>query len=67
MLSVAKQHTGGEGLLFISSASCGGVKFKMDWTSGLQEENFRCKVLTRAIQQTNKEKCRNVKKLKNNL
>lgn len=22
--------TGGEGLLFISSASCGGVKFKMD-------------------------------------
>lgn len=34
---MANQHTGGEGLLFISSASCGGVKFKMDWTSGLQE------------------------------
>lgn len=26
----AQIFTGGEGLLFISSASCGGVKFKMD-------------------------------------
>lgn len=31
-------HTGGEGLLFISSGSWGGVKFSMDCTSGLWKD-----------------------------
>lgn len=39
--------TGGEGFAFMSSASWGGLKFRIDWTSGLKEKKQRANSLNR--------------------